>query len=237
MGLGLVPEPSSSDSLFHVGLWGLGGSVVKMQVVDEGKGPIGVLLLHLHRDGNEYPFTTMLRHGSLWAPQGSLVQRRQGDDGEPGGRSRDPSDSREGLRSVDHDDDDLPVVLIRLEDPRERGGEEDGPLSTGPYFLRCLLHEIGHALHYVCSGAASVSLPTNRPPGGDAASSSGRVAEESGVWGDGSGLPSPPVLSAVHCPLDLKEVPSHLLEHWSKDPSCLQVGHEGCGGCGGCGGT
>ena len=250
MGLGLVPEPSSSGSLFHVGLWGLGGSVVKLRVVDEDRGTIGLLLLHLHRDGNEYPFTTMLRHGDLWegTGRGSGRQRQEGD-----AAQAQASDSRQdgdvdrskaayrnddkglGLGKDDLNDSLLPLVLIRVEDPRERGGEEDGALSTGPYFLRILLHELGHAIHYVCSGSMSMApeliTPSSHPQphkvtqsDGSTDSSLGRP-EDCGVWGDGSQLVPPPSLSAVQCPLDLKEVPSHLLEHWAKDPSCLQVSH------------
>jgi hypothetical protein len=199
--------------------WGFGGRVIRLSVVDEDRSgaPVGTLLLHLHADGDEYPFTTLVRHGSLWRE----AEVRDGTEGNGEAEGRDGVEVK--------DDRGLPVVLIRIREP-----EEEAPLAAagpagpstleggrrlrGPYFLRVLLHELGHALHYVCSGPASASTPST-PGGGPAEAEEAEAA--AATWQ----LPFPPApcLSAAHSPLDLRELPSHLLERWASDPACLQA--------------
>lgn len=226
MGLGLVPVfpqgrgAVESPVLLQRGRWGLSGGIVELDVIDEEAGRVGRLLLHLHDNAaGEYPFTTLLRHGALWGPSHGS-QRETGDSGAPGqykyGANDDLPTGDDGGSS------DLPVALIRIQnpvDPSLREGEGvsnsgDGPLD-GPYFLRVLLHELGHALHYICSsGGGGAAAATDAEP-------STAEAVVDGVWG--AALPPAPSLSAAQCPLDIKEIPSHLLEHWAKDPECLQV--------------
>ena len=199
----------------------------RLQVLDLDSGrPLGTLLLHLHREGSEYPFTTLIRHGSLWRSAGRAVRGGTLNDKEAG--QVDSNNRALDEEANDHDgasDSSLPVVLIRLQDPEEnaaegqlRGGAEGGAGQlSSPYSLRVLLHELGHALHYLCSGAAS-------------ASDAGMIGDDGdplagGTWRS-SPLPPAPRLNAAQCPMDIKELPSHLLEHWASDPECLQVGQQ-----------
>ena len=230
MGLSLRPSPAPAGSTTGSAtdpppplldaLWGIGGEVRRLQVLDLDSGcPLGTLLLHLHNEGSEYPFTTLIRHGSLWRPAGPAGRGGAGHDGASSSHALEEANDHDGAS-----DSSLPVVLIRLQDPEEnaaegqlRGGAEGGAgRLSSPYSLRVLLHELGHALHYLCSGAAS-------------ASDAGMIGDDDGDQLAGgswrtSPLPPAPCLNAAQCPMDVKELPSHLLEHWASDPECLQVG-------------
>jgi hypothetical protein len=81
------------------------------------------------------------------------------------------------------------AVLVRLPRAILPGAEpQPGPAAARLLWLATLLHEAGHALHYLLS---------SRP--GDLQA------------------------SAAACPLELCELPSHLLERFLDDPRCLQL--------------
>ncbi|GAX74344.1 hypothetical protein CEUSTIGMA_g1793.t1 [Chlamydomonas eustigma] len=223
--------------------WCLGGSVLTFKVMDEENGVLGDLILHLHNDRGEFPFTTLIRHGDAWRRQQEEFHDQDIMEADGG-----------ALR---------PVVVVRMRDPRRGGGsgsggvdkvatnsittsrpvEESSPSvggldeSEGPYFIRAFLHELGHALHFICSSSSvgnEVAESSSGPPQARTATTSTPPPLHASAAGDSysatsSSLQSPliilppPQLSATYCPLDIKELPSHLLEHWGKDPACLQV--------------
>ncbi|KAG1670828.1 hypothetical protein FOA52_003419 [Chlamydomonas sp. UWO 241] len=182
-------------------------------------------------------------------------------------------------------DDGLPVVLIRLSDPSHGGGindDDDGGMVgrslsaraglaghrggdggvriADPGWLRSLLHELGHALHYLLSvggpsgagdgdvanaaaaaddaaaaaaGTATAGAGVDSAGGGDGGGrSERREASSSGVGSGGAPssppgafwtapLPSAPRLCAAALPRDVRELASHLLEHWGRDERAL----------------
>lgn len=135
-----------------------------LEVIDQDLGKVGVVLVDLHQDTAEYPFTSVLRHGGWYAPAGGTCAGFQVADKEfrPG------------------------VVVIRVRDPV--GDHERGTLSS-PFFLKCIFHEMGHALHHLLSSYHAASLHT----------------------------------SSSSCPTDIKEMPSHLMEHFTRDPASLHL--------------
>jgi hypothetical protein len=82
-----------------------------------------------------------------------------------------------------------PAVAIRLPQHILPGSAPAAPGPAGPrlLWLSTLLHEAGHALHYLLSSQ-----------------------------------PADLHASAVYCPLELSELPSHLFERFLDDPRCLQ---------------
>ena len=97
-------------------------------------------------------------------------------------------------------------------------GSSSGLLDT-PFFLKAFLHELGHALHFLLSAQprhqhqpqAQVQAGP-QPQAGPQALPSLQPQPQAEI----EALPLL-LLSASSCPTDLKEVPSHLFEHFAKD--------------------
>eukprot|EP00798_Chlamydomonas_sp_ICE-L_P012765 gene12765-16015_t len=258
------PEGSLSDT--H-----LGGRVRRMQVIDEDSGQLlGNLILHLHAGANDYPFTTLLRYRPMKTSGSDDSERLGYEDGLPGMVS---SAEKSGSRAYTQQALDRgaarseegasgPSWRPGSDDGGEMGGSDSIFLSTwapdnmawlvesdlqeriqGPFFLRSFLHELGHALHYICSasgpgGKDSPAPPGRRGPGGKDSPAPPAPPGPRGPGGkdspapqnssnsNASALPSVPyhlMGAAAYAPMDLKEIPSHVFEHFCKDPRMLHV--------------
>eukprot|EP00775_Hariotina_reticulata_P011698 gene11698-11842_t len=86
--------------------------------------------------------------------------------------------------------------------------EPPSPLMLpGPQALQALLHELGHALSYLCPFFAS-TLQLQQQQGGD---------------GSSSNVYSLCLLSGPAPGVDIRELSSHLFEHWCRAPQSLMV--------------
>lgn len=136
-------------------------------MLDEERGPQGTLLLHLERGFRSCPFATLLQHGPAWpldTPEDTSSphplehpnqqppqERRQGQQSGQQHGQQQPG-SGQGPLNPPHSVWDagpfagLPVAIIHMQHPGE---------VCEPEFLRTLLHELGHALHFLCSSGAA----------------------------------------------------------------------------------
>ncbi|KAG2491772.1 hypothetical protein HYH03_009933 [Edaphochlamys debaryana] len=201
---------------------------------------LGLLYIHLHDRLSEYPFTTLLRHGPVAAAAGQAAAAAGG----AGAAAAGAGAAGGGVSSSGHQDPygNLPVVLVRLPyraDPRSECGGPDSP-----YSLKAWVHELGHALHHLASAAAapvtcaSSLLPPSPPSSPSPASSSPASSSPASSPPSPASSPAPPpspppprppppppsllaLLDASALPLDLRELPSHLLEHALRCPPAL----------------
>lgn len=176
-----------------------------LQVLDEERGPQGTLLLHLERGFRSCPFATLLQHGPAWPldapedtsplhplhpnqqpPQERRQQLRQQQGQQQPGSGQGSSDALHSVWDAGPFAG-LPVAIIHMQHPGE---------VCKPEFLRTLLHELGHALHFLCSsGAAARGVgSTDDVPlaHGDAAERGDGSGEVAAGGADGTGADDAP---------------------------------------------
>jgi hypothetical protein len=104
--------------------------------------PLGSILLDLDESHASLPFTTLVQHGS--SPNSALNRRGCGS-------SEEQQQQRRFAAA-------LPMAVVRLRHP-VREGDDKGRLDS-PFFIKAMLHELGHALGLGHSGLLASSMFT-----------------------------------------------------------------------------
>lgn len=122
---------------------------------------------------------------------------------------------------------------LAVQRQQQQQAEEPAPLMLpGPAALQALLHELGHALSYLCPaanlhahGAEAAHLVNN-----SSSSSTDGVAAEPAAAADAAAGACAPLGPAGSCllagpaaGLDVRELSSHLMEHYARHPAALMV--------------
>jgi hypothetical protein len=95
---------------------------------------------------------------------------------------------------------------------QQQHGSPTSLMLPGPHALQALLHELGHALSYLCPFFTSTLQLQQQQQTGDGSSSSS------------SDVYSLCLLSGPAPGVDVRELSSHLFEHWCRAPQSLMVG-------------
>lgn len=117
----------------------------------------------------------------------------------------------------------LPAVAVGL----QQGSQLAGDAATFAAGLWELLHELGHAVHFLLSarGAAVEPLEGSGGDSSSGGSGSGGSSGSNSCAGGEQGTASGPSLHAhaTWMPLELLELPSTLFEEFAMQPACLQL--------------
>ncbi|EFJ50712.1 hypothetical protein VOLCADRAFT_88514 [Volvox carteri f. nagariensis] len=183
---------------------------------------LGFLYLHLHGGLSEYPFTTLLRHGPMGlSPRtdASVDVERHDARAEPGGEHslpvvlcggpESPYFLKVGVRAT--------CEGVGARESRGAGGR-GGTANTYTMMTTAAAESNANSTNSDTTTAAVVTRCTDGLIGGSDGDDD--LKDDDAVGGRGGWQLA--LLSGSSCPLDIREVPSHLMEHVLRDPGCVR---------------